>query len=148
MTKTRVSAIIVGDGPQRAELEAQARDMKCVEFRGALSDLVPVYQEADVLVLTSDFEGTPNVVMEAMACGLPVVSTAVGGVTEIVRAEETGLLVQAEDESALTKAVLRLVDDASQREAFGAKARETIQRERSLDSLAQHLESLYRHVLA
>jgi glycosyltransferase involved in cell wall biosynthesis len=147
-SKKAVSGIIVGDGPQRDELKAQARAMKALEFRGALADLVPVYQEADVLVLTSDFEGTPNVVMEAMACGLPVVSTAVGGVTEIVRPEETGLVVPAEDEKALANAVLRLVDDAALREALGAKARESIQRERSLDSLAQHLESLYRHVLA
>src|SRR5206468_4261129 len=75
--------------------------------RGAVSNMLPVYREADALVLTSDYEGTPNVVLEAMACGLPVIATRVGDVPEIVRHGETGFLVEPSDTEAIAE---RLVD--------------------------------------
>ena len=94
--KTEVRGWIVGptgDEHLRAELEAQGAKLGlypgCLRFLGGVSDMGRVYQEADICVLTSDFEGTPNVLLEAMAAGLPVVATQVGGVPEIY--SKTGL---------------------------------------------------------
>jgi glycosyltransferase involved in cell wall biosynthesis len=91
-------AVLVTTGAaERDTLEQQAARLglspESVEFRPAVGDMGPVYRDADIFLLTSDWEGTPNVVLEAMASGLPVVATRVGGVPEIVRHGETGLLV-------------------------------------------------------
>ena len=95
-----VKTILVGDGPLRSELEGQAAQLgllpDAVRFHGADDNLLHFYNNADVLLLTSDYEGTPNVVLEAMACGLPVVATRVGGISEIVQEGVTGLLAKPE----------------------------------------------------
>jgi glycosyltransferase involved in cell wall biosynthesis len=86
--------------------------------------------------------------MEAMACGLPVAAMAVGGVAEIVRAGETGFVVKAGDEAGLVEAVFTLAADPSLRGGMGKRAREFVEREHSLESLARHLAALYERVLA
>ena len=77
-----VTGLIAGGGPLLAMLRQQATGLgllpEHLEFRGEVTEMAPIYREADILVLTSEFEGTPNVILEAMACGLPVVATAVG----------------------------------------------------------------------
>jgi len=112
-----VRGLIVGPGCQnedlRPELENQARSLglfpDIVQFRGGVSDIRSVYHEADVCVLTSDFEGTPNVLLEAMSSGLPVVSTKVGGVPDIVRHGRTGFLAAPDDLDGLLVALVERV---------------------------------------
>jgi hypothetical protein len=95
-----------------------------VRFLGVRADVADILRASDMFVLSSRVEGNPLSVMEAMAAGLPVVSTAVGGVPELVREGETGLLVPSEDAGALARAVQVLVDDPVRRQAMGAAARQ------------------------
>jgi glycosyltransferase involved in cell wall biosynthesis len=106
--------VVAGDGPLRAALELQARRLGIearVRFLGGVPQaaLVEYYNAADLLVLTSSREGMPNVVLEALACGTPVVATRVGGVPEVIDCEAAGRLVDgatAEDVAAAVRALL------------------------------------------
>jgi glycosyltransferase involved in cell wall biosynthesis len=146
-----VTGVIAGDGTLRDELEAQAQRLglapPACEFRGAVASTAELYREADVLVLTSDWEGTPNVVLEAMASALPVVATRVGGVAELVTDGETGFLVEPEDASGAEAAVRRLVEDPALRRSMGASGRARILARHSPERLPAFLEELYRTVI-
>lgn len=88
-TEKKVRLIIVGDGPYRSQLEALVKengveDMVCFEGQKNKEELVPYYQEADIFILPSSKEGMPNVVLEAMACGLPVIMTPCEGSSELI----------------------------------------------------------------
>ena len=139
-------------GLGRAELEGVAIDCglssESVEFHGLKSDVAGFYHNADVFLLTSDWEGTPNVVLEAMASGLPVVATRVGGLSALIRHGETGYLVDREDESSLADAVLDLAQHREKRIAFGKRAREFVEQHHALPHLAEELGHLYNHVLS
>jgi glycosyltransferase involved in cell wall biosynthesis len=119
--------VVVGDGPERAGLERIAGSLGLADrvwFAGACShvETLALMAACDLFVLNSTYEGLPHVVLEAMALGLPVVATAVGGTPEVVRDGETGVLIPAEDES-LSAVVLRLAEDEEQRKRFGNAAR-------------------------
>jgi len=117
---------VVGDGPLRAELEALARERRldgALAFAGVRDDMPATYGGLDVLALTSLHEGTPLAVLEAMACGLPIVATSVGGVPELVCADESGVLVAPGDAAGVAAAVLALLDDPRRRSALSAAAR-------------------------
>jgi teichuronic acid biosynthesis glycosyltransferase TuaC len=107
------SLVIIGDGPDRQALESLARSIGVadrVSFVGGLAqeDLVRYYSAADALLLPSEREGWPNVLLEAIACGTPVVTSRVGGSVEIVRAEEAGTLVTERSAVAFADALRRL----------------------------------------
>lgn len=146
-----IHGIIAGDGPQRGWLEDQASEMgllpETIEFRGKVADTTSLYQSADILVLTSDWEGTPNVVLEAMASGLPVVANAVGGVPEIVKRGETGYLINPGDDDAMMSAVLGLANDPGLRRTMGQRAREYVLEHHSVARMPVFLEELYQSVL-
>ncbi len=111
----RCKLVIVGDGPERARLEAQAEESGCgqrIIFTGQMSEVRPFYAMAEVFVLPSHSEGSPNVLLEAMAAEVPVVATAVGGVPEIVENEQSALLVPARDPSAMVAAITRTLTEA------------------------------------
>ena len=99
----------------RAELEAQAAALglgsNAIEFTGSVSDVALVFGKADISVLTSEYEGTPNVLLEAMACGLPVVATDVGGVPDVVRPGINGFLTRPGDDEGLLSALKRLINN-------------------------------------
>ncbi len=117
---------LVGNGPRREVLEQQARNLGLaarVKFMPPEHDLRPLYQRADLFVLSSRAEALPNVILEAMAAGLPVVATRVGGVPEAVVPEATGLLVSPGDDAGLAAALGRLLDDPEARRAMGRQAR-------------------------
>ncbi len=150
----KVRAWIAGpaqDEGLRTQLEAQATELGllpgCLEFLGGVSDMISLYLQADACVLTSDFEGTPNVLLEAMASGLPVVATSVGGVPEIVRHGETGFLARPDDMAGLVAALVRLVKDAPLRAAMGRRARAYIEQNHSLTRLPRYLYELYDRAL-
>ncbi len=144
-------ALIAGSGPLQAELEklalAAGLTPDIVQFCGNVTDINSLYQKADLLLLTSEHEGSPNVVMEAMASGLPVVATAVGGVPELVRHGTTGFLADPDDEPGLAEAVGRLLRDDGLRLEMSSRARLFVEAGHSLDSLPAQLEALYQRVL-
>ncbi|MBU6398935.1 MAG: glycosyltransferase family 4 protein [Verrucomicrobia bacterium] len=150
-----VRGLIAGPGCQdedlRPELESQARRLGLlpgfVEFRGGVSDIRAVYQQAAVCILTSDFEGTPNVLLEAMASGLPVVATRVGGVPEIVQDGETGLLVEPDDLDKQVAAVAALVRNPERRARLGSRGRAYVEAHHSLKRLPVYLTGLYQQAL-
>jgi glycosyltransferase involved in cell wall biosynthesis len=106
--------VVAGDGPDRHRLKdlAKARDVAdLVIFAGQVADLGPYYTMADLAVLPSHTEGSPNVLLEAMAAGLPIIATAVGGVPEIVEHEKQALLVEKQNPFELARSIERLLDD-------------------------------------
>lgn len=137
---------IAGDGPLRSELEKQAGQHSLlsgkIEFLGELGDMKQVYAEADALVLTSDYEGTPNVILEAMAHGLPVLATRVGGTPEILN-ENCGMLVERDDEFGLLESASRLVDCADLRKRMGSEGRRYALGSHSITQLSAQLEKIY-----
>ena len=151
-----VKGLIVGDGPQREQLQNRAAAMnlspEVVEFRGSTDHMADIYAESDVLVLTSDWEGTPNVILEAMACGLPVAAAKVGGVPEIVEHRETGFLAGMEDETLLleqmTAHLKLLIADPQLRLEMGRAGRVKIEMNYSLATLPHYLSEIYKLVLA
>lgn len=113
---------------------------------GELSDLSDLYNETDLLVLTSSYEGTPNVILEAMACGIPVVAPEVGGVPEIVSSDR-GILFPPSDFEALVAASKSLITDRRMRRQLGANARAFTARSRSINGLAAQLIEIYGKLL-
>lgn len=122
---------IAGEGPERKELERQiaaAGLVGTVLLLGARRDVPQLMEEADLLVLASQYEGLPITLIEAAMSGLPVVATDVGGCAEIVSDNETGLLVPASDPDRLAAAVLSLLSDGERYSSFARRARERASR--------------------
>jgi glycosyltransferase involved in cell wall biosynthesis len=143
--------LIVGDGPERRVVQRQIVGhglSEVVRLAGERHDVPAILAGADVFVLSSRSEGLPVSVLEAMAAGLPVVATDVGGVSELVLDGETGLLVPAGDAPALTRALAWLLEDSARRRRLGAAARERVVRDFSLDAFRQAHLDLYSRELA
>jgi len=126
MVRRDVLLAVVGDGPQRAALDARATELEIADrvvFAGNQADVAPWMRAFDVFCLPSYAnEGVPQALMQAMACGLPVVSTPVGSIGEIVTDGVTGVMVKPEDAQALRAALERLLDDDGARLALGERA--------------------------
>jgi glycosyltransferase involved in cell wall biosynthesis len=147
--RPRARLLLVGDGRFRDVLTATAQraglgDRVC--FAGALGDVRPALAAADVFVQASDEEGLPGAVLEAMAMGLPVVATDVGGTREAVDDGVTGLLVPARDAAALAAAVLRLLDDPGLAARFASFARKRAAEEFSSERELALTEDVYRRL--
>jgi glycosyltransferase involved in cell wall biosynthesis len=119
--------VILGDGPERDALLGLARQLGVAEkffMPGRVSEPGEILMNASCFVLSSHYEGFPNALLEAMACGLPVISTACRGPVEILKHEVDGLLVQVGSASALATAMLRLMKDECLRRTLGANAKD------------------------
>jgi glycosyltransferase involved in cell wall biosynthesis len=150
----RFRCAIYGEGPLEAELAATITRLDLadtVELAGVCPqhELVPVFQRADLFVLApfitedGDRDGVPNVLVEAMACGLPVVSTAVSGVPELVQHEANGLLVPPHDAPGLAVALAALLDDPARRARLGQAAQRTVAEHFDLRAGAGQLAALF-----
>jgi glycosyltransferase involved in cell wall biosynthesis len=146
-----VSVCIAGDGPLRASLEAAAAELGFehgeVRFAGHVDDMQEHYRSADVFLLTSAYEGTPNVILEAMAAGLPVVTTGVGDVPEIVTDGVTGYIAEPDDEDGLSKRLELLLRSSELRARIGRAARAHVAAHHSAQNLSEYLRSLYGGLL-
>ena len=150
----RFRCVIYGDGPLHAELEAMIGQLELageVTLAGACSqrELLPVFQRADIFALApfvtddGDRDGIPNVLAEAMACGLPVVTTGVAGIPELVRHDHNGLLAAPHDVDGLAAALAALLDDEAERQRLGAAARRTVVERFDLRASARRLAALF-----
>lgn len=128
-SETNWCCLVVGDGPLVERLRRQAAQSALdshVFFHGFHRDVLPYLRAADLFVLTSDNEGLPLSVLEAMACGVPCVVTDVGGNAEIVRDEECGFVVPPRSPSRIAEAILGLLRDPQRRSAMGLVARDRV----------------------
>lgn len=144
-----VHLLIAGDGQLREKLEKQSVTLQChkhVHFLGFRRDLISLFEQVDVFVLPSLSEGLPNVIIESMILGVPVVATRVGGVPEIVNHEHTGLLVDAKQPAALTKAIAELLDDYEAASEMSIRAKEFVARHHSAEQQTDRLLKLYEEV--
>jgi len=151
------SCTVIGEGPERARLEALRRELgleALVEFPGAMaqSEVVRHMTESTLMVLpcvvapNGQSDGIPNVLMEAMATGLPVVSTRISGIPELVEDGVSGCLVAAGDATALADSVQALLDDPGQRDSFAEAGRRKVERDFDVrieaGRLLEHFRSL------
>jgi glycosyltransferase involved in cell wall biosynthesis len=142
----RAQFLIIGDGERRAELETLVADLglsSCVRFLGWRRDLVRIYADLDVVALSSLNEGSPVALIEALASARPVVSTAVGGVPEVVVDGQTGLTVPVSDVSALADAILTLLRDRALAERLGTAGRRHVYPRYDSSRLVEDVRQLY-----
>lgn len=145
-----IALIIVGDGSERAVLEAYARDVNVaadvcfVGYRADIRNLLPAF---DVYVNSSISEGISLTILEAMATGLPVVATRVGGTPEVVIHDETGLLVEPRSAEAIAGAIERLAHAREKREVFGAAGRARVEALFTIDRMVADYAREYRRLV-
>ena len=146
----RIRLIIAGDGPEKPRIEERARSLHLLgnlTLPGHVHDVRPYYRAADVLAISSTSEGSPNVLLEALAAGVPTVATAVGGVPEMVEDKKSALLVPPGDPGAMAQALQSVLTDASLRENITLHGRELISSRYSPQSRARILMEAYQSVI-
>lgn len=154
----RFHCAIYGDGPLRGELEALIEQLDlsgAVELPGERpqQELVAIFQSADIFALTpfvtedGDRDGIPNVLVEAMACGLPAVSTNISGIPELIRHDHNGLLAAPRDIADLAAQLGRLLDDQGKRRALGAAARQTVVEQFDLRGAARQIAGMFEQAV-
>jgi glycosyltransferase involved in cell wall biosynthesis len=144
-----VGFVHVGDGPLRDEMISLTRQLNVedsVLFLGQHEDVPLLLASMDVFTLTSNSEGLPNAVMEAMAAGLTCVATDAGGCKELVRDGETGFVVPVGNEQGLADRILRLLQDEDLREEMGERGRMYMQ-EFDVHRMAERYRRLYSQVV-
>jgi glycosyltransferase involved in cell wall biosynthesis len=145
-----VHLLVIGDGPQRARLERFARQCRVderVHFLGHRGDVPRMLPHFDALWLASDYEGLPNVIMEAMAAAVPVVATDIPGNRDLVVPGETGFLVRVGDRAGFARFTNKLLDDAGLAQRLGEAGRQRMLDEFSLERMISRYAELYREVL-
>lgn len=143
---SNIEAIMVGDGSLAVEFGRLAEEHgvgKLLRLAGRQDNIPAFLRDMDIFVLPSLNEGISNTILEAMATGLPVVATAVGGTPEIVSDGRTGTLIPVSDPQALAEALIRYCDNPGLRIEHGRAARELVQASMSLDSMVGNYLSLY-----
>jgi glycosyltransferase involved in cell wall biosynthesis len=142
--------VLVGDGPLRSDLESLAQDLgvaRDCRFTGYREDVASAYAGMDVVALTSANEGTPVSVIEAQAAGLPVVSTDVGGVRDVVVDGDTGFLVGAGDVPAIADRLGELAADEQLRAELGERGRARVVPRYGVPRLLDDMDRLYRTLI-
>ncbi len=141
--------LLVGDGPERHGLEALARRLGIEDnliFTGWSDDIDKYLAIMDVFVLTSVMEGFGLVLLEAMKFSLPVVSTSVGGVPEVVAEGETGLLIPSDNDGELAHKVQRLLADSALRKKLGGGGKDRLEEKFTLKKMAEKTMCIYKEV--
>ena len=146
----KAKALLIGDGHLRQSIRRKAEDLglsSSVIFTGIRHDIPELLSMFDAFVLPSLWEGMPNVILEAMATGKPVVATHVGGVPEEVEDSVTGLLVPPRDPEALAKAITALLQDRERAKAMGRAGRARVEKHFSVERMVQETEALYEELV-
>jgi len=143
--------VIAGTGPLERQLREKLESSghgASIRFLGHVADRPRLFHALDALLMTSDFEGTPMALLEAMACGLPVVASSVDGIAEVCTDNRDGLLVSPRNLKGFCSNVDRMIRDPEMRSSLGKNARGTILERYEISSLVRRIESLYDEVLA
>jgi len=141
---------LVGDGELKSDIEklvVQKGLQSYVSFLGIRADVAELLGQCDIFVLPSDWEGVPLTILEAMAAGKPVIATAVGGVPELVKDGETGILIPPQDPQALVQAILKLATNSELGEQMGQTGQKRAQEQFDISRTAREYESLYLELL-
>lgn len=143
---------LVGEGEQRPVLERMVSELgltRQVHFVGwvAREHIVDHYRRADIFVTATTWEGMPNTVLEAMACGLPIVGSQASGLRDLVRDGVNGYLVPLKDPDALAEALARLIDNGYERRRMGRESRRLAEREFAWEYIAEQYVRVYEQVL-
>ncbi|MFA5193511.1 MAG: glycosyltransferase, partial [Verrucomicrobiia bacterium] len=134
---------IIGNGPFKLEMEARIQSSSLesnIKLLPATADIRPALRRAWVFVLPSASEASPNAIIEAMAMGLPVVATRVGGIPELVVDGITGLLVEPHNPASLAEAIVTLLTDETRRRQMGERGRQRILSHHSIQSMVSQTE--------
>lgn len=144
--------VIVGDGPQREALQARIAELGLndrVLMAGNQRDVLPWLQALDIFVLPSYAnEGVPQSILQAMLCGLPIISTPIGSILEAVQHEQTGLIVEPKNSQQLHEEISRLLHDDELRKTLGAAARKRAQERFGLDAMLDKMEVIFTNAAA
>ncbi|MCC7008449.1 MAG: N-acetyl-alpha-D-glucosaminyl L-malate synthase BshA [Acidobacteria bacterium] len=147
----RARLVMIGDGPDRAAAEQQAADAgigEWVQFVGEQQDLVPWLSSADLFLLPSAQESFGLAAVEAMACGVPVVASRVGGLPEVIHDGRTGVLCEPTDVEGMASAAIGLLQDAARRSVMAAAAAADVRARFSAGAIVPRYEQFYDSVLA
>lgn len=142
--------VMLGDGTHLSRMKTLAEQLSIDEyifFKGQTDDVADFLRTSDVYVLPSLQEGMPNSLLEAMACGLPVIASRIGGVVDVVEDGKSGILFEAGDVSGLASAMVRLLNDSELRLKLGTEARRRVVENFSIDRIADEYIKLYKEVL-
>jgi glycosyltransferase involved in cell wall biosynthesis len=148
---TEWTAVIVGAGPERSSLERLARGRGLADrllWTGSIASAAELFPAFDVFALSSRTEGTPMVVLEAMAAGVPVVATAVGGVPDLLDDGSAGWLVTPGDPAELGASLRQALDDGAEAQSRVDRARARVRDVYAVDPWLDRCEEVYRHLLA
>jgi len=147
--REQVRLLLVGGGPLHDTLAARIRELKLDEralLLGERSDVAALMKATDLLVAPSLREGMSNVILEAMALGLPVLATRVGGTPEVIEDGRHGVLVDPTDTQALGDAMLQLIDDPVRRQAIGQAGRQKVLEQYSPPAMVSAMLKEYSRV--
>jgi glycosyltransferase involved in cell wall biosynthesis len=142
----RVRFSILGDGPLKEQLRSKAARLDildCMDFYSSMPDPLPYYYSLDIYLNTSLHEGIPLSILEAMACGKPVVAPRVGGISEIITNGKSGILVDERRAELFVEACLRLIEDNKYRKDIAANARKQVESQFNDANMADSYSNLY-----
>jgi glycosyltransferase involved in cell wall biosynthesis len=145
-----VMFLIVGDGPLKAELEKLSNGLNirqnCI-FTGFRQDIPDILSAVDMLVMSSLYEGMPMVILEAMAASKPVIATNVGGIPELVKNGETGVLVPPEDVDVLAESIIDLLKNKDKAQQMGLAGRKRVEEEFDVNIMVRKTEEVYQELI-
>lgn len=142
----RLKVLVVGDGPLMANLKSQVAGLKLQEriiFTGLRKDVLKILEEVDILVMPSLREGLPITALEAMAAGVPIIATKVGGLPELIKDNKTGLLIEPANGVAIKDAIEKLINDKDLSDNLKNNARNTVQKEFNIMGMVNKTQRLY-----
>jgi glycosyltransferase involved in cell wall biosynthesis len=142
--------LIVGDGPRKDALVNFTNELdisRHVIFTGFVENIPEIYSFSDVAVLSSLSEGLPQSLLQAMAAGVPVVATKVGGVPEVVLHEKTGVLTEPGDHEGLARGIIRILNNPDEAVQFTRNAKDLVLKEHSVHHMVDKIEGLYMSLL-
>ena len=145
-----VCLLILGEGPFESRLKERCQGLgieKNVKFLGLVNNVRKHLAMSDIFVFPSFHEGFPNSVLEAMACGLPVIATRIGGIVDVIKDEENGLLVEPGNANQLADALKKLISDPEYASVLGKNALKTVRENYDINVIANRYVELYERLI-
>lgn len=143
--------IFAGEGELKNEIQRKVENdyilSRIIRFIGVIADPLPLLYASHIFLLASHWEGCPTSVLEAMSAGVPVIATDVGGVPEIIKNEETGILIPPKNPEAIAEAIYHLYTNHSLREKLAMAGRKHVEQNFSLDSMVSKIESIFEQLI-